>query len=169
MPRLDFDATLHAPSTLRSHDPVPPGRYLAEIVSTEMRPNRSGRGSHLEIEFSIAEGEHAGRRLWTRLNLDHPNDTAVRIAKQDLASICRAVGLDRLSETEELHGRTLVVVLREGRRSDTGEATTEIRGYIQAPGSAPGKGSARNDATRVVASAPQPASAEGRKRPWERI
>jgi len=166
MPRLDFDATLHAPAPLRSRDPVPPGRYLAEVVSSEMRPNRSGRGSHLELEFAISDGEHEGRRLWTRLNLDHPNDTAVRIARQDLASICRAVGIDRLSDTEELHGKPLVVVLRGGRRSDTGEETTEIRGYAPRTGAST---VSRPAPTHAPKPAPQPASAEGRKRPWERI
>jgi hypothetical protein len=160
MPRFDFDATLHTPSNARSLDPLPPGRYLAEIVASEMRSNRSGRGSHLELEFAIADGEHDGRRLWTRLNVDHPNDTAVRIAKQDLASICRAVGIDRLTDTEELHGKTLVVVLRATRRNDTGEQTTEIRGYAPPGRSAPG--------SSTTTPAPQSATA-GKERPWERI
>ena len=157
MPRFDFDATAFSPSNAGSLDPLPPGRYLAEIVSSGMRPNRSGRGSHIELEFVVADGEHEGRHLWSRLNVDHPNETAVRIAKQDLASICRAVGIDRLSETEELHGGRLVLVLRAARRHDTGETTTEIRGYRHAPGT-----------STAPSSTPQPATA-GKERPWDRI
>ena len=162
MPRFDFDATAFSPSNAGSLDPLPPGRYLAEIVSSGMRPNRSGRGSHIELEFVVADGEHEGRHLWSRLNVDHPNETAVRIAKQDLASICRAVGIDRLSETEELHGGRLVLVLRAARRHDTGETTTEIRGYAPAPGSA------SSTTTTAPSSTPQSATA-GKERPWDRI
>ena len=165
MPRFDFDATAFSPSNAGSLDPLPPGRYLAEIVSSGMRPNRSGRGSHIELEFVVADGEHEGRHLWSRLNVDHPNETAVRIAKQDLASICRAVGIDRLSETEELHGGRLVLVLRAARRHDTGETTTEIRGY--APGtSTPGRSTATS--APAPSSTPQSATA-GKERPWDRI
>lgn len=133
MPRLDFDATRFAPAPADGPGPLPPGRYLATIVASDLRRTKAGTGHYLELEFEVADGEHRGRRLWSRLNVDHPNETAVRIAKEDLASICRAVGIARLSDTESLHGKALLLSIRPTTRRDTGEATTEIRGYAPAP------------------------------------
>ncbi len=115
--------------TQRADGPVPQGEYRATIIESGMKPTRSVQGQYLELSFEIAEGEFQGRRLWARLNLDHPNDTAVRIARQDLAAICRAVGVLTPKDSTELHGRPLIMKVKAIRRADTGEMTSEVRGF----------------------------------------
>ena len=112
-------------------DPVPAGKYLAVITDSEMKPTKSGVGSYLELTFQIIEGECKNRLLWSRLNLDNPNQTAVQIARQELSSICRAVGLMTPNDSAELHNLPLVITVKCKKRDDTGELTNEIKGYAK--------------------------------------
>jgi len=86
-----FDASQVEPAD--DLEPIPAGNYCAVIVESEMKPTKSGTGSYLELKFQIIEGQYTNRLLWTRLNLDNPNDTAVHMARRELSAICRAVGV----------------------------------------------------------------------------
>ena len=112
-------------------DPIPAGKYLAVITDSEMKPTKSGGGSYLELTFQIIEGEYKNRVLWSRLNLDNPNSTAVQIARSDLSSICRAVGLMTPKDSADLHNLPLVITVKCKKREDTGELTNEIKGYAK--------------------------------------
>ena len=81
-------------------------------------------------EFEIIEGEYAGRKVWARLNLENPNETAVAIARGDLSAICRAVGVLTPNDSDELHDIPLVIKVVAKKRQDTGELTNEIKGYL---------------------------------------
>jgi hypothetical protein len=121
-----FNATDVSPS---GFEPIPAGRYLAVITDSEMRPTKSGNGEYLQLTFEIIEGPYKGRLLWTRLNIVHPNVTAANIAKAELASICRAVGVLTPQDSTELHNLPLIITVQLQRRNDTGELTNRIRGY----------------------------------------
>ena len=108
---------------------IPAGKYDAVIAASERRRNKAGTGQYLELVFQIIDGEAAGRRLWVRLNLEHPNQTAVEIARADLSAICRAVGVLAPSDSADLHNIPLVIRVRIKKRKDTGEDTSEIVGY----------------------------------------
>ncbi len=96
-----FDASQIEPTT--AYDVLPPGKYLAQIVNSEMRPTRDGMGQYLYLEIDILEGQYAGRKLFDRLNLSNPNPSAVEIAQRTLSSICRAVGRLQVQNSEQLH------------------------------------------------------------------
>lgn len=93
-------------------DALPPGDYVAMIVASEMRETKDGSGQYLWLEMDITEGEHQGRKLWDRLNLVNRNAKAVEIAERTLSSICHAVGKLNLSDSEELHGCTVVAKVK---------------------------------------------------------
>lgn len=114
-------------------EPVPPGKYLATITTTESCTTKAGTGTYLLLTFEVLEGPYARRRLWARLNLDNPNKAAVAFAMADLAQVCRAVGVLQPHDSSELCNRPLVVRVDLRRRSDNGEMVNEIRGYEPAP------------------------------------
>jgi hypothetical protein len=120
-----FDANQVRPSS--NLEPLPAGQYLAVITESEMRPNKAGTGSYLQITFEIIDGPHKGRRVWSRLNLDNPNATAVAIAQSELSAICRAVGVMRPGDSTELHDLPLVIHVVCRQRPD--RVTNEIKGY----------------------------------------
>lgn len=124
-----FDANQVEPTG--DFDPIPAGKYLAVITDTEMKPNKAGTGSLLQFTFQIIEGEYQNRLIWTRLNLDNPNATAVQIARSDLSAICRAVGVPSPKDSAELHNLPLVINVRCRKRNDTGDIVNEIKGYAK--------------------------------------
>ena len=62
-------------------------------------------------------------------NLDNPNDLAVKIARAELAAICRSVGVMQPGDSVELHNLPLLVTVKLKKRDDTGEVTNEVKGY----------------------------------------
>jgi hypothetical protein len=124
-----FDANHIEPTT--DFDPIPAGKYLAVITDSEMKPNKAGTGNYLQLTFQIIEGPYQNRFLWARLNLDHPNATAVQIARAELSAICRAVGVLAPKDSIELHNLPLVIRVGCKKRPDTGEIVNEIKGYAK--------------------------------------
>jgi hypothetical protein len=110
---------------------IPAGKYLAVITDSEMKPTKSGGGRYLELTFQIIEGEYKNRLLWSRLNLENANATAVQIARQELSSICRATGLMTPKDSADLHNLPLLITVKCKKREDTGEVTNEIKGYAK--------------------------------------
>ena len=96
-----FDATAVEP--LGTYEVLPPGKYLVQIVASEMRVTKDGRGQYLYLELDVLEGKYSGRKLFDRLNLVNANADTVEIAKRTLSSICRAVKMLQVSNSEQLH------------------------------------------------------------------
>ena len=146
-----FDANTVEPSNF---DVYPAGKYLAQIVSSEMRPTKDGRGQYLFLELDILEGPFAGRKLFDRLNLVNDNPDTVDIATRTLSSICRATGQMQVKDSEQLHLIPLIADVRvRPPKGQYGESNS-IRYLPRNAAAAP--------ATRApvaYASAPAPATA----------
>ncbi|MEL6740300.1 MAG: DUF669 domain-containing protein, partial [Planctomycetota bacterium] len=83
MPSLNgFNASEVDPAA--DFEPIAPGSYTAVITESETKPTKAGTGSYLQLTFQIVDGEHKGRLLWARLNLDNRSETAVKIARGEL-------------------------------------------------------------------------------------
>ena len=124
-----FDASKVEPST--TFDPIPAGKYLAAIITSEMKSTKAGNGHYLELTFQVLEGELKGRKVWGRLNLDNPNAQTVKIARGELSAICRAVEVLTPQDSTDLHNLPLVITVRCKKRQDTGEISNEIKGYAK--------------------------------------
>lgn len=146
-----FDANTVEPSNF---DVFPAGKYLAQIVASEMRPTKDGRGQYLFLELDILEGQFAGRKLFDRLNLVNDNPDTVDIATRTLSSICRATGQMQVKDSEQLHLIPLIADVRvRPPKGQYGESNS-IRYLPRNAAAAP--------ATRApagYASAPAPATA----------
>ena len=128
MANLDgFNANDVEPNT--TFEPIPAGKYMAAITASETKQTKTGNGSYLELTFSILEGDHKGRQLWSRLNLENPNATAVKIARGDLSAICRAVNVMQPRDSVDLHNLPLVINVKLKKRDDNSELTNDIKGY----------------------------------------
>jgi len=124
-----FNANEVEPTT--EFDPIPAGKYLAVIGESEMKPTKSGTGTYLQFKFEVLDGQYKGRHLWARLNLDNPNQLAVKIARAELSAICRAVGVMAPKDSVELHNLPLLITVKCKKREDTGDITNEIKGYAK--------------------------------------
>ena len=122
-----FDANKVEPRA--AMDPIPAGRYLAMLNSSEMKANKSGTGQFLELVFTIVEGEYKNRQLWARLNLVNPNELAVKIAQAELSALCRAVNVLTPRDSCELHNLPLTIQVKCKRRKDCDEIVNEIGAF----------------------------------------
>ncbi len=146
-----FDANSVEPSNF---DVFPAGKYLAQIVSSEMRPTKDGRGQYLFLELDILEGQFAGRKLFDRLNLVNDNPDTVDIATRTLSSICRATGQMQVKDSEQLHLIPLIADVRvRPPKGQYGESNS-IRYLPRNAAAAPA-----TRAPAAYASAPAPATA----------
>lgn len=98
----NFDAMTVEPSEDMS--PIPAGEYKAIIIDSIEKETKKKTGSYINLTFQVIDGEYKGRCIFHMLNLNNPNDIAVRIAEQNLSAICRAVGVTRPRNTEALQG-----------------------------------------------------------------
>lgn len=99
LPSFDFDA-------VQTNDfaPLPVGEYTAAIVESEEKQTKAGTGSYLNLTLEVIEGNFKGRKVWERLNLNNPNQTAVNIAQQTLKAIHIAQGKSSPAlDSSELH------------------------------------------------------------------
>jgi len=132
-----FDARNVEP--MDEFEPIPAGKYIAAITTSEMKPTKAGDGSFLELTLQIVEGEHRGRLHWARLNLVNGSGLAVKIARAQLATVCKAVGVLTPNDSTELHNLPMQVTVKLKKREDTGDLVNEVTGYAKkpAPGQAP--------------------------------
>lgn len=105
-----FDASNVDPNA--GFELYPAGKYLVQIIASEMRPTKDGRGQYLFLELDMLDGPFAGRKLFDRLNLVNDNPDAVDIAKRTLSSICRATGQMQVKDSEQLHLIPLIADVR---------------------------------------------------------
>lgn len=176
-------------------DPIPSGWYNAVITETSLKPTSAGDGQMMELNLEISDGPYKGRKLWDRLNIVNPNQTAMEIAFATLKQIYNALGIVRANTSAELHGRPLKVKVKL-RPAETGkdgkqyDAKNEVNGYDSinsdhamasvdvvpgvagAPGGVPAW--AAGAATTTPATQPatpatvaQPAAMPAGKQPWE--
>jgi hypothetical protein len=108
MAQLNIDVSTIEPR--EAFELLPKGRYEAMITASEECPNKAGTGSYIKLELTITDGPFAGRKVWDNLNLDNPSKKAVKIAKETLAAICAAVGINGVvRDSEDLHDKPLAI------------------------------------------------------------
>jgi hypothetical protein len=138
-------------------DPVPEDKYIAMITASQTKPTKNGSGSYLELTFDIIDGKYTGRKVWTRLNLENPNATAVKMARGELSAICRAVGVPQPQDSVQLHNLPLVIRVVCKNRDDNGQIANEIKAY-----------ESKQSVTPPPPAAASSGSGNKRKAPWER-
>ena len=110
-------------------EPVPAGWYKAVVTKSEIKKTAAGTGKYINLQWQITEGEHAKRVFWVLLNIVNPNPIAVEIAQKELASICEAMEIDELEDTEDLHDVEIGVKLKVKPGDANWPPKNETQGY----------------------------------------
>lgn len=130
-----FDPSQYAP-TMGGGQSLPVSDkkgHLVVITESEMKPTSSGSGTMLALTLHIQDGHHLGTEGNWNLNLGNPNATTVRIAQQELACICHAVGhVGALQNTEVLHNKPFRIVVGQQKKNPE---YTEVNNVLRADGS----------------------------------
>ena len=142
MASLSFDANS---VEITSRDPIPAGIYEALICDSEVRPTRSGNGKGINLTFEILSGPHKGRKVFAWINFQHPKAEAQRIGQEELARLCKAVGVGKLDDTTQLHNLPMMITVGIDKDDPTRNVIKGYRakeGTAAAPASAPQGGGA---------------------------
>lgn len=128
MSQLNFDASTVAPS--EAYEVLPAGWYNAMIDQSDLKPTKGNDGAYLELRFTVLDGQHANRKVFARLNIRNANAQAQEIAYKNLSSICHAVGVMQVQDSQQLHGRPLKIKVKV-RKDTTGqyEDSNDITSY----------------------------------------
>ena len=123
---LGFNTGEYEPSA--GIEPIPAGDYQMMITWSSVKAAKSGNGRVWSLGYRVTEGEYVNRQVIRRLNLVHNNETAQRIAREELRAICDACGWnpDKLQDTSELHNIPMQVVITVKNRPDNGQLANEF-------------------------------------------
>lgn len=136
---LKFNAANVAPQT--AFDVLPAGDYIAQITESSIKPTKANTGMALNMTWTVLDGQYHGRKIFDRINIQNQNPEAEKIGQSQLSSICHAVGVLNLQDSNQLHGRPAKLKVKI-RKDDQWGDSNEVKGYsavsgASAPAAAP--------------------------------
>ena len=143
--------------------PLPAGDYDVTIVKVEIKDNSSKTGHYFNLKLEVTGPTHIGRFLFGKLNVKNESAKAEQIARGQLGSILRALGIEVLEDTDQLIGGPLRVTVTIKPADGQYPAGNEIKAY-KAQGDAPSAAPAAAAAARAPVK-PAPAAAPAKAAP----
>lgn len=116
-----------------NYEPLPPGWYHANITGAELKSTKAGNGQYIAVRYDITGPTHQGRVVFGNLNIKNPNPKAEEIGRQQLGDIMRAIGLAKVTDTDQLIGGSLQIKL-EIRTQEGYEPSNDVKGYKSTSG-----------------------------------
>jgi hypothetical protein len=157
-----FDANAVEPDAGRDFAPLPAGPYEAEITSAEVKDASTGSGSYLKLELTVIGPTHTGRKVWANITLRNASAQAESIGQAQLSSLCRAVGVAKLTDTDQLFQKLVRIRLKIKPAQGSYQAGNEVTAY-----EALGPGAQAPAASRPAANTPAATPAAAPKAaPW---
>lgn len=153
MAQLDYDTAAVKPD--EGFSPLPPNTYTLVVSSSDQKQTASGRGSYLQFDCIVSEGEFMNRKVWLRFNTKNASADAERIGRAQFSAFHRACGLERVIDTTELHGRVFRCQVGIKKRKDTGQDEQSYLKYEPVGGAAQASQPAAQPWQQPAAAAPQ--------------
>lgn len=139
-------------------EPLPAGWYNVTVSQAELKDTKSGTGQYIKLRYDVTGPTHQGRVVFGNLNIKNANSKAEEIGRQQLGDIMRAIGLARVTDTDQLIGGHICIKLDVKQDAQYG-ASNEVKGFRSV------NGSAAPAAASVPASVSQSAPAKAAP-PW---
>lgn len=116
-------------------EPLPAGWYTATISQSELKDTKAGNGQYIKLRYDITGPTHQGRVVFGNLNIKNANPKAEEIGRQQLGDIMRAIGLAKVTDTDQLIGGQIGIKL-EVKQDEQYGASNEVKGFKSVSGSA---------------------------------
>lgn len=116
MAQLDYDGNDYE----EEYGQIPPGKYQAVVVKTEILPMKNDKGRGCRVTFSILEGDYKGRQLSCLYAIYHVERDKQDMARQIFARFCKqTIGKMNPKDTDELlRHKTIIEVVIDGEYSN---------------------------------------------------
>lgn len=152
----DFNAADMPVSTM-SNEPVPAGWYNVKVHGAEVKNTKAGNGQYIAVRYDILGPTHQGRVVFGNINIKNPNPKAEEIGRQQLGDLMRAIGLARVTDTDQLIGGNLRIKVAVSQSEQYGDSN-EVKGFKALDGAMPS----------VSSAAPASAAPAAAKAPWQK-
>jgi hypothetical protein len=119
-----------------NYNVLPAGWYTANITGAELKATKAGTGQYIAVRYDITGPTHQGRVVFGNINIKNPNPKAEEIGRQQLGDIMRAIGLSKVTDTDQLIGGSLSVKL-DIRKSEDYGPSNDVKGFKAITGSMP--------------------------------
>lgn len=94
--------------------PLPAGQYLVSVFSAEERTSKTGN-DYLSLEFHVADGPYAGRKIYEVFNVKHPKEEVRDIALSKLKGLLTASKAKmKLKSPSDLEGLQALATTKVG-------------------------------------------------------
>ena len=120
-----------------TYEPLPAGWYTATIAAAELKPTKDGSGQYIKVRYDITGPTHHGRVVFGNLNIKNASAKAEEIGRQQLGELMRAIGLARVTDTDQLIGGSLSIKLSVRDATEQYDAQNEVKGFKAITGAAP--------------------------------
>ena len=123
------------PQGSSNFEPLPAGWYSATITQAELKDTKAGNGQYIKLRYDITGPSHQGRVVFGNLNIKNPSAKAEEIGRQQLGEIMRAIGLAKVTDTDQLIGNQISIKLEVKNDPQYG-ASNEVKAFKSVSGSA---------------------------------
>lgn len=108
---------------------IPAGNYVARYVGDGGLVQTSSGGKLLAAKFVIIDGQYQGTELTDRFNFVNSNPTAVKIAQESWAKLCKAAGFAEYQKdtAKMVNAKVVIKVKTEAGREYADKNTGEKR------------------------------------------
>lgn len=109
--------------------PLPEGWYNASITKADVQATKDGTGQYIKVRYDITGPTHQGRVVFGNLNIRNASAKAEEIGHQQLGELMRAIGVQKLEDTDQLIGHNLSIKLKVRPASGDYQASNDIAGW----------------------------------------
>ena len=136
------------------YTPLPAGWYSASIGSAELANTKNGKGQYIKIRYNIEGPSHQGRVVFGNLNTRNESEKAMEIGRQQMGDLLRALGIAKLTDTDQLVGGNVEIKLAVKEAEGQYEAQNELKGFKSVSGSSPMTSKSTGKTSATTASGP---------------
>jgi len=92
--------------------PLPEGWYDVKITDADVKTTKSGTGKYIKLAYQIIGADYSGRLVFDMITIINDNEKAVEIGKRNLGSLMGAIGVNEVSDTDQLIGHDLQIKVK---------------------------------------------------------
>lgn len=135
-----FDVNDLPTGNTSNFEPLPAGWYTATMTQAELKATNDGTGQYIKVRYDITGPTHQGRVVFGNLNIRNKSAKAEEIGRQQLGEIMRAIGLAKVTDTDQLIGGQISIKLdiRAARTDEstgkTYDASNDVKGFRSVSG-----------------------------------
>ncbi|MEP3248076.1 MAG: DUF669 domain-containing protein [Sneathiella sp.] len=109
-----------------SFDIIRPGRYMAQIVDSDVSPNKTNTGYYAKFEFELLDNGAENRKIWEYVNFEHEKPSVKAQGQNAMKVIQKLCRLPIFDDTTLAHNTPFYVEVKVEPAKDGYEASNKI-------------------------------------------